>query len=292
MARNTQEFETVIRLNAQQAKDELKTMQERLDELKRKKDTLLSGKDYDAKDLRALNKEIRQQSAAVKAFGSSVQDTIHTLSNLDKASLGELQKSVRNLRRQMANVTNEEEFRQLDALMQKANARILELKGSAGEAATETRRVAEAAKTVNAVLANVNGASLSELRTAAAAIREEMEKTKPDTNAYPFLPSDKYDQGREYARCPITYTDWRMYKRYPSIPSNNDNDCGSLSLQPSFELYFPFFKMLLRRKPLATSAPTCMWTLTTPLSSSSSPMMFPTREKSTSSTTRGSSARK
>lgn len=184
MSRNTQEFETVVRLNAQQAKDELKTMQERLDELKRKKDTLLSGKDYDAKDLRTLNKEIRQQSAAIKAFGSSVQDTIHTLSNLDKASLGELQKSVRNLRRQMANVTNEEEFRQLDALMQKANARILELKGSAGEAATETRRVAEAAKTVNAVLANVNGASLAELRTAAAAIREEMEKTKPDTKAY------------------------------------------------------------------------------------------------------------
>ena len=184
MSRNTQEFETVIRLNAQQAKDELKTMQERLDELKRKKDTLLSGKDYDAKDLRALNKEIRQQSAAVKAFGSSVQDTIHTLSNLDKASLGELQKSVRNLRRQMANVTNEDEFRRLDALMQKANARILELKSSAGEAATETRRVAEAAKTVNAVLADVNGASLSELRTAAAAIREEMEKTKPDTKAY------------------------------------------------------------------------------------------------------------
>lgn len=184
MARNTQEFETVVRLNAQQAKDELKTMQERLDELKRKKDTLLSGKDYDAKDLRTLNKEIRQQSAAIKAFGSSVQDTIHTLSNLDKASLGELQKSVRNLRRQMANVTNEEEFRQLDALMQKANARILELKSSAGEAATETRRVAEAAKTVNAVLADVNGASLSELRTAAAAIREEMEKTKPDTKAY------------------------------------------------------------------------------------------------------------
>lgn len=184
MARNTQEFETVVRLNAQQAKDELKTMQERLDELKRKKDTLLSGKDYDAKDLRTLNKEIRQQSAAIKALGSSVQDTIHTLSNLDKASLGELQKSVRNLRRQMANVTNEEEFRQLDALMQKANARILELKGSAGEAATETRRVAEAAKTVNAVLADVNGASLAELRTAAAAIREEMEKTKPDTKAY------------------------------------------------------------------------------------------------------------
>ena len=184
MARNTQEFETVVTLNAQQAKDELKTMQERLDELKRKKDTLLSGKDYDAKDLRTLNKEIRQQSAAIKAFGSSVKDTIHTLSNLDKASLGELQKSVRNLRRQMANVTNEEEFRQLDALMQKANARILELKGSAGEAATETRRVAEAAKTVNAVLADVNGASLSELRTAAAAIREEMEKTKPDTKAY------------------------------------------------------------------------------------------------------------
>lgn len=184
MARNTQEFETVVRLNAQQAKDELKIMQERLDELKRKKDTLLSGKDYDAKDLRTLNKEIRQQSAAIRAFGSSVQDTIQTLSNLDKASLGELQKSVRNLRRQMANVTNEEEFRQLDALMQKANARILELKGSAGEAATETRRVAEAAKTVNAVLADVNGASLAELRTAAAAIREEMEKTKPDTKAY------------------------------------------------------------------------------------------------------------
>lgn len=85
--------------------------------------------------------------------------------------------------------------------------------------------------------------------------KEEKEKTQDDVMCvmfqakkiynrsvigFPFLPSDKSDEEREYARCPITYTDWRMYMRYPGMPSDDDDDCGSLSLQPSFGFESPF----------------------------------------------------
>lgn len=95
--------------------------------------------------------------------------------------------------------------------------------------------------------------------------KEEEEKTQDDVMCvmfqakkiynrsvigFPFLPSATSDKGREYARCPITYTDWRMYMRYPGMPSNDDGDSGSLSLQPSLGLDFPSFANAPKTKTL------------------------------------------
>lgn len=46
MARNTQQFETVVTLNAQQAQNQLAKMEENLKKLRKDKAELLSGKSY------------------------------------------------------------------------------------------------------------------------------------------------------------------------------------------------------------------------------------------------------
>lgn len=117
-------------------------------------------------------------------YRGSITQTIKTLSDLDNASLGEIQTAVRNLKKEMRNVTSEDEHARMDALLQKANARIIQLKSEAGETAQEMRRLAEAGQTTASVLANIENASLYDLKTAAAALNEEMLKAKPASSAY------------------------------------------------------------------------------------------------------------
>ena len=98
MARNTQQFETVVTLNAQQAQNQLAKMEENLKKLRKDKAELLSGKSYKPEDLRELNQEIRQAEGLMGTYRGSITQTIKTLSDLDNASLGELQSAVRNLK--------------------------------------------------------------------------------------------------------------------------------------------------------------------------------------------------
>lgn len=184
MARNTQQFETVVTLNAQQAQNQLAKMEENLKKLRKDKAELLSGKSYKPEDLRELNKEIRQAEGLMGTYRGSITQTIKTLSDLDNASLGEIQTAVRNLKKEMRNVTSEDEYARMDALLQKANARIIQLKSEAGETAQEMRRLAEAGQTTASVLANIENASLYDLKTAAATLNEEMLKAKPASSAY------------------------------------------------------------------------------------------------------------
>lgn len=131
MARNTQQFETVVKLNAQQAQNELDKMYQRLKQLQADKDKLLKDPAHSASDLKAVNKEIKQLQAHIKTYGSDVKDTIETLSNLGSASIGEIEKAQRALKKQVKNVTSNEEFEALDKLIQKCDDRLSELKGTA-----------------------------------------------------------------------------------------------------------------------------------------------------------------
>ena len=184
MARNTEEFKTIVTLNAQQAQDKLKQLQDDVDELKKKKEALLSSKNYNAEDIRTLNKEIRHGESAINAYKSRVADTIDTLNHLDKASLGEIQSAVRNLKREIKTVTDEDEYRQIDDLIQKGQKRILELKSSAGEAAAETQRLADSEKNVTSALKDINGSSLENLKAASMAIQEKMNKLNPQSQEF------------------------------------------------------------------------------------------------------------
>lgn len=170
MARNTQQFETVVKLNAQQAQNELDKMYQRLKQLQADKDKLLKDPAHSASDLKAVNKEIKQLQAHIKTYGSDVKDTIETLSNLGSASVGEIEKAQRALKKQIKGVTSNEEFEALNKLIQKCDDRLSELKGTA--------------ELTSRVLQNLDGASLNDLQAAANHLREQMAKIKPDTAAY------------------------------------------------------------------------------------------------------------
>ena len=184
MARNTQEFETIVKLNAQQAENQLAKLKQTVTDLKQKKDDMLASKNYDAKDLRTLNKEIRQANSAMNAYESNVKKVIDIVSDLDHASLGEIQRAASALRKQMKGITDEKEYAQLDRLLQKCNSRIIELKGSTGKTADEMKKTVEETQNLANVLRNVNGASMSSLKQAATTVQSRMDKMAPDSTGY------------------------------------------------------------------------------------------------------------
>lgn len=110
MAKNNQEFTTIVTLNAKQAKDELKQMQDAIDRLKAKKDALVKTPYSNASDIKNANKELREAEAKFRAYKSGVSDVIDTLGNLGAASMGEIEKTTRALKKRMKDVTNPDEL--------------------------------------------------------------------------------------------------------------------------------------------------------------------------------------
>lgn len=82
MASNTQEFKTVVSLNAKQAQDEHLKLKKQVEDLKKNKDDALKGNGSWSKE-ESIN--LRQAKAAAKAHESIVSTTISTLSNLGMA---------------------------------------------------------------------------------------------------------------------------------------------------------------------------------------------------------------
>ena len=186
MAKNNQEFTTVVTLNAKQAKDELKQMQDTIDRWKAKKDALVKAPNSNASDIKNANKELREAEAKLRAYKSGVSDVIDTLGNLGAASMGEIEKATRALKKRMKDVTNPDEYRQLDEVLQKAESRILELK----ESAKEMKRNSEVGKNLSNVLKNLNTSSMEELCRAAAAALEKLNKLQQNTKAYKTTAAD------------------------------------------------------------------------------------------------------
>ena len=186
MAKNNQEFTTIVTLNAKQAKDEQKQMQDTIDRLKAKKDALVKAPNSNASDIKNANKELREAEAKFRAYKSGVSDVIDTLSNLGAASMGEIEKTTRALKKRMKDVTNPDEYKQLDEVLQKAESRILELK----ESAKEMKRNSEVGKNLSNVLKNLNTSSMEELCRAAAAALEKLNKLQQNTKAYKTTAAD------------------------------------------------------------------------------------------------------
>ena len=76
MANNTQEFKTIVSLNAKQAQDELQKLKKHVEDLKKKKDDALknngSWSKQDAKDL-------KQATAAVEAYQGLMSDALSAM---------------------------------------------------------------------------------------------------------------------------------------------------------------------------------------------------------------------
>lgn len=191
----TQTFETIVTLNAQQAKDEMAALKKTLDDLKQKKAEALKDSGTSVNDIKQINKEIRKAEDHVNAYRSKVSDTINTLQNLSTASIGEIEKVSRVLKQQMKSATNPEDYKRLEEHLERCKARINELKqpisatlSQYNTAIAEATRRAENFDQENALidrtLKNISGSTALELQTSLKLVNEQLANTHRGTEEY------------------------------------------------------------------------------------------------------------
>lgn len=191
----TQTFETIVTLNAQQAKDEMAALKKNLDNLKQKKAEALKDSGTSVNDIKQINKEIRKAEDHVNAYRSKVSDTINTLQNLSTASIGEIEKVSRVLKQQMKSATNPEDYKRLEEHLERCKARINELKqpisatlSQYNTAIAEATRRAENFDQENALidrtLKNISGSTTLELETSLKLVNEQLANTHRGTEEY------------------------------------------------------------------------------------------------------------
>ena len=191
----TQTFETIVTLNAQQAKDEMAALKKTLDDLKQKKAEALKDSGTSVNDIKQINKEIRKAEDNINAYRSRVSDTINTLQNLSTASIGEIEKVSRVLKQQMKSATNPEDYKRLEEHLERCKARINELKqpisatlSQYNTAIAEATRRAENFDQENALidhtLKNISGSTALELETSLKLVNEQLANTHRGTEEY------------------------------------------------------------------------------------------------------------
>lgn len=191
----TQTFETIVTLNAQQAKDEMAALKKTLDDLRQKKAEALKDSGTSVNDIKQINKEIRKAEDNINAYRSRVSDTINTLQNLSTASIGEIEKVSRVLKQQMKSATNPEDYKRLEEHLERCKARINDLKQSISAtlsqyntAIAEATRRAENFDQENALidrtLKNISGSTALELETSLKLVNEQLANTHRGTEEY------------------------------------------------------------------------------------------------------------
>ena len=197
----TQQFETVVTLNTQQAKNELAALQKTVEDLKKKKAEALRDNGSTVKDINRINKEIKSAEANVKAYRSNVSDTIETLNNLGSASVGDIERVTRALKREMKSVTSPEDYVRLEKHLADCTARLDELKRSShttlsqynraiAEAEQRTKKWDDENKLINATLNNISGSSLRKLETSLKLVNEQLQDADRGSDAYKKLTKD------------------------------------------------------------------------------------------------------
>lgn len=180
----TQTFETIVSLNAQQAKNEMATLKKALDDLKQKKAEALKDPGTSVKDINKFDKQIKAAEASLKSYSNSVAKTIDTVNNISTASLGDIEKAAREVRRAMKQVTNPDDYNALNVILQHCKDRMDFLKDSTVHSLKEMQGLNHATVNLQRVLGDINGASLNDLTAAASTLQKELNDMSPNTDAF------------------------------------------------------------------------------------------------------------
>lgn len=194
----TQTFETIIRLNTQEAKNEMEALQKKIDDLKKKKEEALKDPSSLVKDINKFDKQIKAAEASLKAYSTNVSATIDTLSNLSSASLGDVEKAVRSVKRAMKGVTDPGDYKILNDYLTQCRIRIDEIKKAStssigqyntamAEAKQRAKDVAEENLLINATLNNISGASIRKLETSLKLVNEQLRDVDHNSDKFKEL---------------------------------------------------------------------------------------------------------
>lgn len=180
---NTQEYTTVIKLNDTEAKNHLEALRKKVEELAAAKDKALKA-GSDSKFLSQLSKDLTKAKAELKAYDNNVRKTVDTLNNLSSATMGDLKRAARAIKREMDNVTDQQQYNELNNHLHNINERMQQIKGSTAETDAELRKVAADAKLAADVLDNIGTASINDLKAAQTTLETNIANLNPASEEY------------------------------------------------------------------------------------------------------------
>lgn len=183
MAGNTQEFVTIIRLNSDEAKNNLADLKKKVDELTVARDKAMRAK-ADTNFIKDLNKDLKKARAELKAYDTDINKTIKTINSLSTASVGEIETAMKALRRQMKSTSDPADWRNLSALMDTCNERLDEIKNSAAQTDEMFEKISSSGKLVASVLADIDNASVASLKAAQSSIEQRLTTINPSSANY------------------------------------------------------------------------------------------------------------
>lgn len=183
MAGNTQEFVTIIRLNSEEAKNNLADLKRKVDELTVARDKAISAK-ADTNFIKDLNKDLKKTRAELKAYDTDINKTIKTINSLSTASVGEIETAMKALRRQMKSTSDPADWRNLSALMDTCKERLDEIKNSASQTDEMFEKISSSGKLVASVLADIDNASVASLKAAQSSIEQRLTTINPSSANY------------------------------------------------------------------------------------------------------------
>ena len=177
MAKN-ERYVTTIELNSQQATDRLKELEQKVKDLKKaKEEAAKSGGFFDEKELKKAVREFNQLNGQIKGIHG-------ILENIDDMSLSGLQKAVRELKRQAANMLpDSEEWRNSQQQVLVLEDRIKQLKNSFREAKNESEQLTANMDQLVKVMQNIKGSSLNDLLSAQKILEQNVAAAKPGTTS-------------------------------------------------------------------------------------------------------------
>lgn len=183
MAGNTQEFVTIIRLNSDEAKNNLADLKKKVDELTVARDKAIRAK-ADTNFIKDLNKDLKKTRAELKAYDTDINKTIKTINSLSTASVGEIETAMKALRRQMKSTSDPADWRNLSALMDTCKERLDEIKNSAAQTDEMFEKISSSGKLVASVLADIDNASVASLKAAQSSIEQRLTTINPSSANY------------------------------------------------------------------------------------------------------------
>lgn len=172
----TQTFETIIRLNSQEAKNNLEQLRKKVDDLKAARDKAIQSK-ADSSFVKDLNKDLKAARAELRSYETGVSKTISTLQNLSDSSVKDIKAAMRTLKQQMELTTDPEQYAQLQLKWEECRQRVDEFK--AAVEASETR-----VNSLNATLKNLGSSSLNDLTKASSILQAQLAGMNPQSDEY------------------------------------------------------------------------------------------------------------
>lgn len=172
----TQTFETIIRLNSQEAKNNLEQLKKKVDDLKAARDKAIQSK-ADSSFVKDLNKDLKAARAELRSYETNVSNTVKTIEDLSSSSVKDVKKAMRALKQEMEKTTDPEDYVKHQARWEECKQRVDEFSHAVE---LSERRV----KSLENVMNNLKTASLNDLTGASGTLQSQLAGMNPQSDEY------------------------------------------------------------------------------------------------------------